>query len=328
MGAANQEAKDRNGKDEKQAPPPPPRFSTLPLPSSTSLDLLSAIYKDDRSDHEAQSQPQSTFLAPKPSKARTKRKRETKELQSYQMDKKTVVLDKIRQEATVIAARLSREETKYDTQVQPTDTQALSSILSFVPGQEKDMTDATIACQIYRQQAVFGRKIDLRTRFALGRCARMFSIYPGGPTRVQAAEARRQAAGIDTSIDFDSFCRDLLGVSDMVVRAEIYFSLLCDEFPSLLDALTRPENYKLFSWAQFAHTSIEVCVFYYFVLCVCVLIMAYIRRIKSGKKNCRCRAMYLRVLPRILTLYRRQSGRDKYNQVSMIWSQQLPHLRR
>ena len=55
-------------------------------------------------------------------------------------------------------------------------------------------------------------------------------------------------------IDFKQFCAQFLHVTAQVVRAEVYFSLLCDECPPLLAAVTQSD--KLFSWTSFIdHTA-------------------------------------------------------------------------
>ncbi len=129
------------------------------------------------------------------------------------------------------------------------ETHNLQLTLSFVPGRPPAAVAPAVAIQQYKAQSAFGRRIDLRTRFAAGCLARRFYAYEGGPSLSEAAAARQ-------GVNFETFCSQQLGVDAKVVRAEICFSLLCDMAPALLAALcTDRSRAELFSWADIASKS-------------------------------------------------------------------------
>ena len=129
----------------------------------------------------------------------SRRKKAPKELKAYQTDKKAIVLATIRQDAQEIALRLPpfvADGVQHEFQERKDDAKTLSATLSFIPGQQSDpFRGATEASKLYVQQSAFGRKIDLRARFACGRCARPFLSYPVVPheRRARRLGARQPA---------------------------------------------------------------------------------------------------------------------------------------
>lgn len=174
------------------------------------------------------------------------------------MDAKTTALTQIQREVQMIAPLLrepwpidesSTSALQQQQELLERDVDSLEATLSFIPGrlEQSCMISAKEASSTYKKQSAFGRKIDLRTRFACGRCARCFYSYPGGPNRVQSAAARKEVAG--KSISFENFCRNVLGVDSSVVKAEVFFSLLCDVCPAFLPVLIK--NRDKFHWSLF-----------------------------------------------------------------------------
>lgn len=187
--------------------------------------------------------------------AKTSRKNKKHKAAGYQIDKKAIDLAQIKSGAEVIVSRLSTVPTDYK-QI-PTDGEMLSQTLLFVPGDAKDpFANPLEASKMYVAQSSFSRKLDLRCRYALGRCARPFNPSwkeAGGPTRFNSVTARREVVGRD--ITFEKFCSEILHAAEKVVRAECLFSVLCDQFPPLLAALI--ESSEHFPWTLFVQHSGE-----------------------------------------------------------------------
>lgn len=183
--------------------------SLIPVPASSaaaasssplSLQLLAAaapIKSDSTADPEKQlilatttaktRKRKGRVVLARPTKGKTKQKRVPKQLQNFQIDRKTVLLEQMRADAAKVASRLPTmwlpASVQSEFQQQPHDAETLSTTLAFIPGQPCGFDSAVAASQVYIQQSAFGRKIDLRTRFACGRCARPFNSYAGGPSR-------------------------------------------------------------------------------------------------------------------------------------------------
>ena len=185
---------------------------------------------------------------------------------AYQSDRKAIALAEIGREVDAVVSQLASSVGEQAVPVPhhhhdiaaelKSNQSALANTLSFIPGQPQlslliSFSNPQLASETYKAQAAFGRKIDLRARFACGRCARPFNSYPGGPSLVQSRAARRAVAG--KNMEFTIFCREVLGVAHTVVRAEIYFSLLCDLYPPLLHRAT----VDAFRWSSFVEHATE-----------------------------------------------------------------------